>query len=153
MPKNAAAVWRNHLSKGIRNSVLGPLFDAYMAPAQASTQLILGFSGFHFTTIAREALNSRLALALDDIANAGGQGGRAGAHLGAALPAPVVDALFGHKIMQEYNKPGTHPGLRPVLDMMIKGGRSIEGNRHVGEGGDAQAHCQPQGQAGKKSSA
>lgn len=30
-------------------------------------------------------------------------------------------------------------------DMMVKGGRSIEGNRYVGEDGDAQAHHQPQG--------
>src|SRR3974377_392469 len=33
-------------------------------------------------------------------------------------------------------------------DMMVKGGRSIEGNRYVGESGDAQAHHQPQGAAG-----
>ena len=30
-------------------------------------------------------------------------------------------------------------------NMMIKGGRSVEGNRYVGEDGDAQAHRQPQG--------
>ncbi len=35
-------------------------------------------------------------------------------------------------------------------DMMIKGGRSAEGNRFVGEDGDAQAHRQPQGAAGRK---
>ena len=34
-------------------------------------------------------------------------------------------------------------------EMMIKGGRSIEGNRFVGEDGDAQAHRQPQGSAGR----
>ena len=38
-------------------------------------------------------------------------------------------------------------------DMMIKGGRSIEGNRVVGEDGDAQAHRQPQGAAGRKAGA
>ena len=35
-------------------------------------------------------------------------------------------------------------------NMMIKGGRSVEGNRRVGENGDAQAQNQPQGAAGKK---
>lgn len=35
-------------------------------------------------------------------------------------------------------------------DMMVKGGRSVEGNRFVGEEGDAQAHRQPQGAAGRK---
>jgi len=34
--------------------------------------------------------------------------------------------------------------------MMLAGGRSVEGNRFVGENGDAQAHNQPQGAAGKK---
>jgi protocatechuate 4,5-dioxygenase alpha chain len=34
-------------------------------------------------------------------------------------------------------------------DMMFKGGRSPEGNRYIGEDGDAQAHRQPQGKAGK----
>jgi len=32
-------------------------------------------------------------------------------------------------------------------EMMIKGGRSIEGNRFIGEDGDAQAHRQPQGRS------
>ena len=35
-------------------------------------------------------------------------------------------------------------------DMMIGGGRSAEGNRYLGEDGDAQPHRQPQGAAGKK---
>ena len=34
-------------------------------------------------------------------------------------------------------------------EMMLRGGRSIEGNRFVGEDGDAQAHRQPQGAARK----
>jgi len=34
--------------------------------------------------------------------------------------------------------------------MMVAGGRSIQGNRFVGEDGDAQAHRQRQGQAGTK---
>jgi protocatechuate 4,5-dioxygenase alpha chain len=30
-------------------------------------------------------------------------------------------------------------------DMMVRGGRSVEGNRVMGEDGDAQPHHQPQG--------
>jgi protocatechuate 4,5-dioxygenase, alpha chain len=37
-------------------------------------------------------------------------------------------------------------------NMMVAGGRSVEGNRYVGEGGDAQAHRQPQGRSGAKAS-
>jgi len=34
-------------------------------------------------------------------------------------------------------------------NMMINGGRSVEGNRRLGEDGDAQPHRQPQGKAGQ----
>ena len=34
-------------------------------------------------------------------------------------------------------------------NMMLRGGRSAEGNRYIGENGDAQAQNQPQGAAGK----
>ena len=37
-------------------------------------------------------------------------------------------------------------------NMMMAGGRSVEGNRYIGEDGDAQPHRQPQGAAGKKES-
>jgi protocatechuate 4,5-dioxygenase alpha chain len=37
--------------------------------------------------------------------------------------------------------------------MMVAGGRSVEGNRYIGEDGDAQAHRQPQGAAGKTNAA
>ena len=50
---------------------------------------------------------------------------------------------------------GSMTGMSEVeyRDMMIKGGRSVEGNRVVGEDGDAQAQHQPQGAAGKKQKA
>jgi protocatechuate 4,5-dioxygenase alpha chain len=38
-------------------------------------------------------------------------------------------------------------------DMMLAGGRSVEGNRKVGEDGDAQAHRQPQGRQAPKEGA
>ena len=38
-------------------------------------------------------------------------------------------------------------------DMMVKGGRSAEGNRYLGEDGDAQPQHQPQGSAGRKAGA
>jgi protocatechuate 4,5-dioxygenase alpha chain len=34
-------------------------------------------------------------------------------------------------------------------EVMIKGGRKIDGNRRISEDGDAQAHRQPQGAAGR----
>jgi protocatechuate 4,5-dioxygenase alpha chain len=45
---------------------------------------------------------------------------------------------------------GSMTGMTEIeyRDMMIGGGRSVEGNRVVGENGTAQAQNQPQGQAG-----
>ena len=42
---------------------------------------------------------------------------------------------------------GTMTGMseEEYRDMMVGGGRSVEGNRVIGEDGDAQAHRQPQG--------
>jgi len=37
--------------------------------------------------------------------------------------------------------------------MMVAGGRSIQGNRYLGEDGDAQPQHQPQGAAGQKKGA
>jgi len=38
-------------------------------------------------------------------------------------------------------------------NMMIGGGRSVEGNRYIGENGTAQAHNQPQGKGHLNASA
>ena len=50
---------------------------------------------------------------------------------------------------------GSMTGMTEVeyRDMMIGGGRSVDGNRVVGEDGNAQAQNQPQGQSNKKASA
>ena len=37
----------------------------------------------------------------------------------------------------------------PLRGDAVSGGRSVEGNRRIGEDGDAQAHRQPQGAAGR----
>ena len=55
-----------------------------------------------------------------------------------------IGATFGKSFQQ---MAGSMTGMteEEYRDMMIKGGRSVEGNRVVGEGGDAQANRQPQG--------
>jgi len=59
-----------------------------------------------------------------------------------------IGATDGHSFQQ---MAGSMTGMSEAeyRDMMLKGGRSPEGNRYVGEDGDAQAHHQPQGKAGK----
>jgi protocatechuate 4,5-dioxygenase alpha chain len=57
------------------------------------------------------------------------------AKLGATLGKSFQQMAAGMSGMSEHE----------YLTMMLNGGRSIEGNRVIGEDGDAQAHRQPQG--------
>ena len=57
------------------------------------------------------------------------------------------------KSFQQMAGPMTGMTEQEYRDMMIGGGRSIEGNRFLGEDGDAQPHRQPQGAAGQKKGA
>lgn len=63
-----------------------------------------------------------------------------------------IGATYGRSFQQ---MAGSMTGMteEEYRAMMLAGGRSVEGNRRIGEDGDAQAHRQPQGQAGKKASA
>jgi hypothetical protein len=118
-PRDAAAVWQNHLSKGLAGN---PIYDAAIAPVHAGTQMLLGFSGFHGTVIATEGAFSDLALATDNLANKGGDLSAIPKQIARAAISPVAGVTFGRKVMQEYRIPGTHPELKEVLDNMIAGG-------------------------------
>lgn len=118
-PRDAAAVWQNHLSKGLAGN---PIYDAAIAPVHAGTQMLLGFSGFHGTVIATEGAFSDLALATDNLVNRGGSALKAPGQIARAGISPIAGVTFGRKVMQEYRIPGTHPELKTVLDGMISGG-------------------------------
>jgi protocatechuate 4,5-dioxygenase alpha chain len=57
-----------------------------------------------------------------------------------------IGATYGKSFQQ---MAGSMTGMteEEYRDMMIRGGRSIEGNRHTGEDGSAQPQRQPQGSA------
>ena len=59
-----------------------------------------------------------------------------------------IGATYGKSFQQ---MAGSMTGMTEAeyRDMMLAGGRSIEGNRHLGEDGSAQPHRQPQGSAAK----
>ena len=60
------------------------------------------------------------------------------------LPSAEKDILPGQELVMK---------RVPSVQRMRPGGRSVEGNRYIGENGSAQAHNQPQGAAGQQSSA
>lgn len=131
-PRNSAAVWHAHLSKGLRGN---PVYDAATAPGMAATQLLLGFSGFHATTIATEGMFSSLVMAFDHLTSGDVKG--TARSLGQAVSTPITSAVsavspksldrtrslaFGDRIMREYSNPGTHPELARVIEAMVAGG-------------------------------
>ncbi len=120
-PKQSLAIWRGALSKGIRGDpIFGPFYEAYMALGNMTTQILLGFSGFHAGTISREAVNASLELSMSAALDK-----RAGAipeHLAHAVGAPAFDFMMGRRILQQYQNPGVHPELEPVLKAMMAGG-------------------------------
>jgi hypothetical protein len=118
-PAESAAVWQNYLSRGLKGN---PLVDAYMAPAQAAQQMMLGVSGFHGTVIATEAMFSELALGVQELVNRGGVRSSAPGSIIRAVKVPVSGAVVGRRIMKEFVRPGTHPELETVIDEMMKGG-------------------------------
>jgi 2'-5' RNA ligase/predicted ABC-type ATPase len=131
-PRASGAVWHAHLSKGLHGN---PVYDALTAPGIAATQLLLGFSGFHGTTIATEGMFSDMVTAFDHLVS--GDLRDAAKAAGSVVASPVASAIsalsprragrlrnlaFGERVMQEYSKPGTHPELSRVIEAMVAGG-------------------------------
>ena len=115
-------VWHAALSRGIRGSGFGPIYDAIMGPFRGSTQIILGFSGFHAANIAREGVNSAAAILARAAINREPMGPAVKAAMTGLLTAPVSHARLGWQIHREFRTPGSYPVLAPVLDQMLKGG-------------------------------
>lgn len=132
-PKDAAAVWNAHLSRGLRGN---PLYDAATAPGKAATQILLGISGFHGTVIATEGMFSDMVLGAEQLMS--GKPIEAAKAAGRVVGSPVTSMVsslapkkilpkvanlaFGAKVMAEYSKPGTHPELARVIEAMVAGG-------------------------------
>jgi hypothetical protein len=130
-PADAAAVWNNHLSRGVRGN---PIYDMATAPGYAATQMLLGISGFHGTVIATEGMFSDMVMAAEHAMT--GNATETGRSLSHTITTPLTTAVsalspkktkaanlaFGAKVMQEYSLPGSQPALAPVLEAMIAGG-------------------------------
>jgi hypothetical protein len=123
-PAEAAGVWNNHLSRGLRGN---PLYDAMLYPSQMATQALLGISGFHGVVISTEAMFSELANGMQ-------QGGGKGIlqSIPAALKAPYHGAVEGGKIIREYLTPGSAPEYRARIDQAVQGGFRVHGGGDFG---------------------
>lgn len=117
-PEDRATVINNFLSPGLRGN---PIYDAYMAVGNTLNQAQLGFSAFHLGTTVMEAMISRDAMAVRQLAE-GHIKAAAKSHL-SAVTAPFSYAIQGNKLLQEWLHPGTQGGDFAMLaDAAIKAG-------------------------------
>lgn len=119
VPEQMAQVVANHLGKGLRNN---PIFRTYMTASNLMNSIQLA-GAFHAGFTSMDSAISRGSLAIEQIAN-----GRPikGAMSALSSPAaPFTNAYFGHQLISEYLKPGSNPGLSPVVKALVDGGARI----------------------------
>jgi hypothetical protein len=117
LPEEATRIIDNYTSRGLRGN---DWFRAYLGASNAINQLQLGLSAFHLGFVALDSIISNNSLALHQAAH--GHPISAAATLARSLPAPLLYAMKGRKMRQEWLEPGTHPGLAPLVEAWLAGG-------------------------------
>ena len=141
-PPDVAAVWKNHLAPGLKGN---PLFAALMIPGRMATQLLLGVSGFHATTIATESLFSEMAIGVESLAH--GELADAARAFGRSPTSPLAGLEKALAIKGEYLRKGAAPEHAAVLDAMIKGGYRFTHTSEFLQGDRVQAFKKAFGEA------
>lgn len=117
--EDRATIVNNSLSPGIRGRFMP--YDLYMGAGNLLNQAQLGFSAFHLGTTAMEAMISRDAMAVRQLA-AGRAIEAAKSHL-SAVAAPFTYAIQGDKMLKEWMRPGTQGGdFAALVDAVVKAG-------------------------------
>jgi hypothetical protein len=127
-PEPAATILHNYLKPGWEGNVL---YDAVRGTGNILNMAQLGFSAFHlgFTTL--DAMVSKTALGVEQIARgdiAKGLSSMAqGAIPGANLATAVANVWRGEKAYRAYTNPGTGgPMLDAIVDALVKGGGRVK---------------------------
>lgn len=129
-PQDVAAVWNNHLARGLKGS---RVYQMLATPGRAMAQTILGISGFHGVTTMTNGVFSELALGVDAAVNRGDLR-RAAGSVGAALKSPRVDYKYGQQLVEQFADPSAHPDLEPVVRLMVEGGWRGDGANEFWKG-------------------
>lgn len=143
MPRHAAQVMRNLTSQSFASH---PMAQAVTAPGRMITQMKLGFSLFHATTIAQEAIYSEISREMERGIN-GIPGIKSSSFLRRAL-SPVTTAgesvtrMFkpetawteGAKLRREAIDPGAYPEYRPIIELMKEGGYTVNASSDLWTG-------------------
>jgi hypothetical protein len=133
-PEDAAKVMNNYLSPGLREK---PWFRKFLGAANSMNMFQLGYSAFHLGFTTSEAAISQFSLALErgiEGARTGNRGMVRGALKDAAKSATVpfewatglMNKNKSNMLMEEWYKPGTHPQLSKMVDMMKQAGARVQ---------------------------
>lgn len=117
LPDGATHIVDNYTSKGLRGKAW---FRAYLTAGNLINQMQLGFSAFHAAFVSLDAIISNNALALYQVAH--GNPIRGISTLTQSPLAPMLYAMKGRQMRQEWLTPGRHPELAPIVDAMLAGG-------------------------------
>lgn len=123
-PEPAAKIVNNYLSPGLDATAFRVPFRAWRATSNLLNQFQLGFSAFHagFTTV--DAMVSKTAAGLEDIAR--GKPIRGLATIASTPISPITNLIRGSRMMREWYSPGTQGSEigQLVKSMEEAGGRA-----------------------------
>lgn len=123
-PESAAKIINNYLSPGLDATAFRVPFRAWRASSNLLNQFQLGISAFHagFTTV--DAMVSRAAVGIEDIAR--GRIVRGVRTLASTPISPITNLIQGSRMLKEWYRPGTQGTEigRLVQSMQEGGGRA-----------------------------
>jgi hypothetical protein len=120
-PEAVAQVLNNYLSPGLRGN---DVYRAYMAIGNTLNQAQLGFSAFHLGMTSIDAVTSKVALAINQLAY--GKPVDAMKSLVSAPLAPVANAMRGNKVLQEWYASGSQGAqIAAIVDALKSGGGRV----------------------------
>jgi hypothetical protein len=117
MPEEGAKIFNNYLSRGLGDK---KWFRSYRGISNVLNQFQLGISFFHGGFVSLDAVISNNALALYQATR-----GNIGTAIKTAVQSPLAPLVYlqlGRKMRQEWNHPGSHPELAPIVDAWTAGG-------------------------------
>lgn len=121
-PEPVARILNNHLSPGLRGNAL---YDAYMGLGNTLNRVQLGLSFFHAGFVTVDAITSRVAAGIQNLAS-----GHPLKGLGKIVTGPTAPLAYlreGVKIGREWKVPGSQdPHFAGLVDQIVKAGGRAE---------------------------
>lgn len=123
-PPEVARVFNNFISKGMEHGDIAPFYQAARTAANGMTQLKLGLSAYHLSTMANEAMINDYARAFR--AASRGELKTAGKAMLTAPVAPVKSYMRGMKMQRELlDKQVPDAMSKQINDAFVKSGQTL----------------------------